>query len=123
MGGRIVVNRLFLGIIAASCVIAPIQAADQLRQPLSAAEIAKIKIDVTAKAHEYMARFSKLDADGLAAQVFSSPSIALRDGKVEIRESAALANGFASTVKKLKETGWVKSAFINPKVCVLTADV
>jgi hypothetical protein len=123
MGDRIMVNRLFLGIVVGSCIVGSVQAADQLRPPVPAAEIAQIKADVTAKAYEYMARFSRQDPNGLASQVFSNPSIAVRNGKIELREPAALASGFASTVKKLKETGWVRSAFINPKVCVLTTDV
>jgi len=88
-----------------------------------AAEVAKIKADVTAAANEYMTKFSKEDAKGIAQDVYSHPAFTVRDGTVKATDEAELAEGYANNIKKLKAGGWVKSAFLNPKVCVLTTTV
>ena len=116
------INRLIYGVVIASCIAGTVQGAQQVAG-VPAAEVAKIKADVTAAANEYMARFSREDAKGIAESVYSHPAFTIRDGNVEIADQSTLADGYANTLKRLKADGWVRSAFLNPKVCVLTPNV
>jgi len=116
------INRLIYGVVIASCIVGTVQGAQET-PGVPPAEVAKIKADVTAAANEYMAKFSREDAKGIAESVYSHPAVTIRDGAVGLTEPAEIADRYASTIKKLKEGGWVKSAFLNPKVCVLTSTV
>src|SRR5579862_282662 len=116
------INRLIYGIVIASCISASVLGA-QPEQRVSPAEVAKIKADVTAAANEYMAKFSRGDATGIAEDVYSHPAITIRDGTVEVTDKAQLADRYANNLKTLKAAGWVRSAFLNPKVCVLSGTV
>jgi uncharacterized NTF2-like protein DUF6841 len=116
------IDRLIYGVVIASCVVATVQGAQQV-PGVPPAEVARIKADVTAAANEYMAKFSREDAMGIAENVYSHPAFTIRDGSVEATDQAKLAEGYANTLKRLKADGWVRSAFLNPKVCVLTANV
>ena len=116
------IRRLIHGVLIASCVVGTVQAAEEA-QRLPAAEVAKIKADVTAAANEYLAKFSREDAKGIGEQVYSHPSLAVRNGKVELVEPDRIAESYAGRLKDLKAGGWAKSAFVNPKVCVLTSDI
>ena len=116
-------NRPILGIVlVASCIVGTAQAAEEPRGP-SPAEVAKIKADVTAAANEYLAKFSREDAKSIGEQVYSHPSVAIRNGNVELVDQAKIAESYAGRLKNLKASGWAKSAFVNPKVCVLTSDI
>jgi hypothetical protein len=117
------INRLIVGVAIASCMVGgAVQGAEQ-GQRLAPAEVAQIKADVTAAANEYMAKFSREDAKGIAEDVYSHPAFTIRDGMVEVTDQAELAERYANNIKKLKEGGWVRSAFLNPKVCVLSRNV
>lgn len=116
------INRLIYGVAIASCIVGSVQAAQQV-PGVPPAEVAKIKADVTAAANEYMAKFSREDAKGIAESVYSHPAFTIRDGTVEVTDQAQLAERYANNIKRLKADGWVRSAFLNPTVCVLTPDV
>lgn len=116
------INRQIYGVVIAFCIVGSAQGAQQV-PGVPPTEVAKIKADVTAAANEYMARFSREDAKGIAENVYSHPAITIRDGSVEITDQAKLAARYASSIKKLKADGWVRSAFLNPTVCVLTPNV
>ena len=116
------VNRLMYGVVIASCIVGSAWGAQEV-PGVPAADVAKIKADVTAAANEYMAKFSREDAKGIAENVYSHPAFTIRDGNVEATDEAELAEGYANNIKKLKAGGWVKSVFLNPKVCVLTTTV
>jgi len=116
------INRLIYGVVIASCIVGSVQAAQQT-EGVPPAEVAKIKADVTAAANEYMAKFSREDAKGVAEEVYSHPAFAVRDGNVVISDEAKLADQYANSIKNLKAGGWVRSAFLNPIVCVLTSNV
>jgi hypothetical protein len=116
------INRLIYGVVIASCIAGSAQGAQET-QGVPPAEVAKIKAEVTAAANEYMAKFSKEDAKGIAEDVYSHPAVTIRDGSVETTDQAQLADSYANNIKKLKAAGWVRSAFLNPTVCVLTSNV
>ncbi len=116
------INRLIFGTVIASCIVGSVQGAQQV-QGVPPIEVAKIKADVTAAANEYMAKFSREDAKGIAENVYSHPAFTIREGSVEVTGQAELADRYAKSIKRLKADGWVRSAFLDPKVCVLTADV
>jgi hypothetical protein len=115
-------NRLIYGVVIASCMVGSVQGAEQV-QGVPPAEVAKIKADVTAAANEYMAKFSREDAKGIAEDVYSHPAFTIGNGTVEITDQAKLADRYANSIKRLKADGWVRSAFLNPTVCVLTPNV
>lgn len=106
----------------ASCIVGSAQGAQET-SGVPPAEVAQIKADVTAAANEYMAKFSREDAKGIAESVYSHPAVTIRNGTVELTDQAQLADGYANNIKKLKAGGWVRSAFLNPTVCVLTSDI
>src|SRR6202023_2690457 len=85
--------------------------------------IARIKADVTAAANEYLAKFSREDAKGIAESVYSHPAFTITNGGVEITDEAKIADRLTNNFKTLKTGGWVRSAFLNPKVCVLSRNV
>ena len=117
------INRLIYGIAIASCIVGSAQAAQET-PGVPVAEVAKIKADVTAAANEYMAKFSREDAKGIAESVYSHPAFTIsRDGNVEVTDQAQLADRYANSIKRLKADRWVRSAFLNPKVCVLSSTV
>lgn len=116
------IKRLIYGVVIASCMVGSVQGAQQA-EGVPPAEVAKIKADVTAAANEYMAKFSKEDAKGVAQDVYSHPAVAIRDGSVQLSDEATLAEQYANNIKRLKAGGWVRSAFLNPTVCVLTSNV
>lgn len=115
-------KRLIYGVVTASCLVGSVQGAQQV-QGVPPAEVTKIKADVTAAANEYMAKFSREDAKGIAENVYSHPAFTIRDGSVEVTDEAKLADQYANSIKRLKAGGWVRSAFLNPTVCVLTPNV
>jgi hypothetical protein len=116
------VNRLIQAIVIACCIVGSVEGAEQV-QGVPPAEVAKIKADVTAAANEYMAKFSREDAKGIAESVYSHPAFTINNGSVEVTDQAKLAQRYANSIKKLKADGWVRSAFLNPTVCVLTPNV
>ena len=116
------INRWIGGVLMASCIVGSACGAEPT-QGVPAAEVAQIKADVTAAANEYLAKFSRGDAKGIAESVYSHPAITIRNGTVELTDEAAIADRYTNNIKTLKTTGWVKSAFIDPKVCVLSRTV
>jgi NTF2-like protein (DUF6841) len=116
------IARLIYGVVIAFGIVGTVQAAQEV-PGVPTAEVAKIKADVTAAANEYMAKFSREDAKGVAESVYSHPAVTIRDGSVELTDQAKIADRYANSIKKLKADGWVRSAFLNPTVCVLTSTV
>lgn len=116
------IDRLIYGVLLASCIVGAARAAQEV-PGVPPAEVAKIRAEVTAAANEYMAKFSREDAEGIAENVYSHPAFTIRDGNVEVTDQAKLAEGYANNIKKLKAGGWVRSAFLHPTVCVLTSTV
>src|SRR5579871_3708481 len=106
--------KFIFAVVIACCIGGSAQGAEQ-GQGVAPAEVAKIKADVTAAANEYLAKFSKEDAKGIAENVYSHPAFTVRDGNVKAIDEAELAESYGNNIKKLKAGGWVKSAFLNPK--------
>jgi hypothetical protein len=120
--GAEMINRLIYGVVIACCIGGSVQGA-QPGQGVPPDEVAKIKADVTAAANEYLAKFSREDAKGIAENVYSHPAFTIGSGGVDVTDEAKIADRYANNIKTLKAGGWARSAFINPKVCVLSRNV
>lgn len=102
------------------CVAGPVRA--QAPPPLPAAEVAKIKADVTAAAHEYLRLFSAQDAKGVSTKAYAQPALSLSTTGVSLIDPATQMAGLEQTFKRIVSEGWIKSVFVNPSVCVLNAN-
>ena len=105
------INRLIYGVVIASCIVGSVQGAQQ-GQGVPPTEVTKIKADVTAAANEYMAKFSREDAKGIAESVYSHPAFTIRAGGVEVTDEAKLADQYANNIKTLKAAGWLGRPFL-----------
>jgi hypothetical protein len=116
------INRFVKAAAVAACIAgapALAQAPQQPPAPIPAAEVAKIKADVIKAAHDYLATYSKKDAKGVAMGAYSQPSISIGADGVSITDPAKQMAGLETTFKTRTAEGWVKSAFVDPSVCVL----
>ncbi len=86
-------------------------------------EIAKIKADVIKAATEYLVYFSNSDAKSVAEKSYGPMAVAVGPNGIVAQDRAASAASFANSFVNLKKVGWVKSAWVNPIVCVLNANV
>ena len=89
---------------------------------LSADEIAKIKKEVTAAVHHYYRLFTERNMKALPVEVFHVPLVYLspEGAEVDATPSEVTARTEAN-LKRLLESGWDRSEFPSPNVCVLHA--
>ena len=89
---------------------------------LSADEIAKIKKEVTAAVHHYYRLFTERNMKALPVEVFHVPLVYLspEGASVDATPSEVTARTEAN-LKRLLESGWDRSQFPSPNICVLNA--
>ena len=89
---------------------------------LSDEEVAKIKKEVTAAVHHYYRLFTERNMKALPVEVFHVPLVYLspEGAEVDATASAVTARTEAS-LKRLLESGWDRSEFPSPSICVLHA--
>jgi hypothetical protein len=89
---------------------------------LTAADITKIKADVTAAIDNYYKLFTELKQKSLADESFFIPWILLGGNGPQANETKEKAiAGWEASAKQLVESGWGKSVFTTENVCVLNA--
>jgi hypothetical protein len=87
---------------------------------LTSAQIAQIKKDVAAAVHTYYRLFTERNMVALGEQVYHSPWLQLGATGIEVDETPAdVTKRFDASLKRLLESGWDRSEFANPVVCVL----
>jgi hypothetical protein len=105
--------------LASVCLSA---AAASAQPSLTTDEIAKIKKEVTAAVHHYYRLFSERNTKALPEEVFHVPLIYLSPEGAQVdatpQEVTARTEG---NLKRLLESGWDRSEFPSPSVCVLNA--
>jgi hypothetical protein len=97
-------------------------AAASTQPSLTAEEIAKIKKEVTQAVHHYYRLFTERNMKALPEEVFHVPLIYL--GPEGARVDATAPEVTARTeanLERLLESGWARSEFPSPNVCVLHA--
>lgn len=101
-------------------VLALSAGAGSAQTSLSGEEVAKIKNEVTAAVHHYYRLFTERNMKALPEEVFHVPVIYLspEGAQVDATPSAVTARTEAS-LKRLLESGWDRSEFPSPNVCVL----
>ena len=96
----------------------------QAQQPparMSADDVAKIKVAVTGVVTAYGRYYTERNAKAVVENVFASPSYSVSGGGVTLNDPAKQVAQTEANMKRMAETGWVKSELPNPKVCVLNA--
>lgn len=90
--------------------------------PLAAAEIQKIKADVTTALHAYVKLLSARDVKGIAEKVFSHPSVRLDPAGIRLQTPDDVENNYRKVVEELSKTQYDHTEAKNPVVCVLSAN-
>jgi len=111
-------------VIAATALVAGLTATPLTAQqpPLSPEEIAKIKQQVTDAVHTYYRLFSERNMKALGERVYHVPAISVGPNGVQVNTTAEqVAARFEALLKQLLASGWDKSEFPSPNVCVLNA--
>jgi hypothetical protein len=91
-----------------------------LQQALTAAEIANVRKEVTAAVHHYYRLFTERKMDALPQEIFHVPFIYLAPEGPQVDATAEVMTArFEGNLKRLLESGWDRSEFPTPKVCVL----
>ena len=89
---------------------------------LGTEETAKIKKEVTAAVHHYYRLFTERNMKALPEEVFHVPLIYLSPEGAEVDATAsAVTARTEANLKRLLESGWDRSEFPSPTVCVLNA--
>ncbi len=89
---------------------------------LSADEIAKIKKEVTAAVHHYYRLFTERNMKALPEEVFHVPLVYLSPEGAEVDATPSEVSARTeANLKRLLESGWDRSEFPSPNVCVLNA--
>lgn len=91
----------------------------QQAAPLTPAEVAKIKTEVASALQDYMKAFSAQDSKAVAQVIYSKPGITLSDQGVQLIDPAQQEVSNAGFIKKLVESGWVRTETPDVTVCVL----
>jgi hypothetical protein len=87
---------------------------------LSQQEIAKIKKEVTDVIHHYYQLFTERNMKALPQEIFELPFVLLGPEGVKVELTAEdMTERNEANLKKLLESGWDRSEFPNPSVCVL----
>jgi len=113
-------NRIVGAIAIGMCIAATPAAAQQ--KPLTAAEVAQIKADVIKAGNDYLATYSKQDAEGVAKKSYSPVAVSIGQSGASAIDANKQMEGLKNTFKQRVSEGWVKSAFYNPTVCVVNAN-
>lgn len=92
-------------------------AAAQTAPAMSAADVAKV--EVAAALQDYMKAFSAQDSKAVARVIYSQPGITLSEQGVTLINPAQQELTNAAFIKKLVETGWVRTETPQVTVCVL----
>ena len=89
---------------------------------LAAADVARIRTEVTAAVDKYYTLFSQHDMRALPEEVFNIPWIVIGGSgpQPDLTKEQALAR-FEGSLKDLVANGWGKSVFTTENVCVLNA--
>lgn len=108
----------------AIALLAAIQAtaAAQQAPPLTAADTARIKTEVTDAVDKYYRLFTAQDMKALPEEVYNVPWILMsaRGPQPDLTKEQAQAR-FDASLNGLLESGWGKSVFTTTNVCVLNA--
>jgi hypothetical protein len=93
----------------------------QQPQPLTAADVARVKQEVTAAVDKYYTLFSAHDMKALPEQTYNIPWILMTGNgpQVDLTKEQAVAR-FEASLKQLLESGWSKSVYTTTNVCVLS---
>ena len=104
-------------------VVFGLSAAAASAQPsLSADEVAKIKKEVTAAVHHYYRLFTERNMKALPEEVFHVPLVYLSPEGAQVDAAAQEVTARTeANLKRLLESGWDRSEFPSPNVCVLNA--
>jgi hypothetical protein len=91
--------------------------------PMTAADVARIKREVTEAVDKYYRLFSEQNMRALPEEVFNIPWIVIGGGgpQPDLTKEQALAR-FEASLKQLRENDWGKSVFTTENVCVLNAN-
>jgi hypothetical protein len=101
--------------------VAPCTASAQ-QPPMTDADVARIKTEVTAAVDKYYAYFSARNMKALPEEIFNIPWIVIGGSgpQPDLTKEQALAR-FEGSLKDLVASGWGKSVFTTENVCVLNA--
>jgi hypothetical protein len=112
--GPVLAAALFIGVAAS--------AADAQQPALAAADVARIRAEVTAAVDKYYSLFSQHNMKALPEEIFNIPWIVIGGSgpQSDLTREQALAR-FEGSLKDLVASGWGKSVFTTENVCVLNA--
>jgi hypothetical protein len=85
----------------------------------TAEDSAKAKADALATVTAYFTAFNQHDADKIAREIFSNPSMAIGAGGVSANTPDQVAKQYAGNIQRLVDSGWEKSVMLHYDVCLM----
>lgn len=106
-------------VLAAAAVLGGTPAMAQQAGGMAPADVAKIKVEVAAALQDYMKAFSAQDSKAVAHVIYSKPGITLSEQGAQLIDPAQQEVTNAAFIKKLADSGWVRTETPEVTVCVL----
>ncbi|MSO73142.1 MAG: hypothetical protein EXQ84_05975 [Rhodospirillaceae bacterium] len=88
---------------------------------MTAADIAAIKLAVSNVVKAYGQYYTDRNARGVIDNIFAQPSYSVSGAGPVVNEPAKQLPQMEANMKRMADTGWVKSVLVKPNVCVLNA--
>jgi hypothetical protein len=87
---------------------------------MTAEDVAKVKKEVTNVIHRYYQLFTERNMKALPQEIFQIPFTLLSPEGAQVEQTAEAMNARnEGNLKRLLESGWDRSEFPSPQVCVL----
>jgi len=103
-------------------LVLSLASAASAQSSLSADQIAAIKNEITSAVHRYYQLFTDRNMKALPQEIFHVPFIYLAPEGAQVDATAEVMTArFEGNLKRLLESGWDRSEFPSPNVCVLNA--
>jgi hypothetical protein len=112
------------GVAAGMLLLVSLSATALAQQPqMTAADVARIKKEVTDAVEKYYRLFSEQNMKALPEEVFNIPWIVIGGSgpQPDLTKEQALAR-FEGSLKQLRDNDWGKSVFTTENVCVLNTN-
>ena len=86
-------------------------------------EIAKTKADVLATVNAYFSAFNQHDAQKIANEIYSNPSMAMGANGVSANTPDQVAKQYTGNIQRLVESGWDRSVILHYDVCLMNPNL
>ena len=105
-------------------LLSVVASAQPQNEKLSPDQIATIKKEVTAALHTYYSYYNEQNMDAMAESVYHIPFVGVGANGFRVQSTKEeVTAAHEAHLQNLKDSGWARSEFPNPTVCVLNANM